>query len=173
MEVCLSRKPTIRRRLFPLQLASDIPVMTCCVNTVQKVDVAQRVEELLSCIQIYGCATRGTKFLHIRKEVTTVAYLMAAQNCLGSEYRCPENLYSGKADKDQTVRSCADDAVSYARGSHAIIVSHLASFRPGGRIPLHPNRMPKTHLPKFSAAAQRRGAYHETPTYTMRPSTSP
>jgi hypothetical protein len=83
MEVCLSRKPTIRRRLFPLQLASDIPVMTCCVNTVQKVDVAQRAEDLLSCIQIYGCATRGTKFLHIRKEVTTVAYWMAAQNCSG------------------------------------------------------------------------------------------
>jgi hypothetical protein len=62
------------------------------VNTIEKLDVAQRVENLLSCIQIYGCATRGTKFLHIRKEVTTVAYWMAAQNCSGSEYRCPPSV---------------------------------------------------------------------------------
>jgi hypothetical protein len=40
--------------------------LTCCVNTVRKVDVAQRVDELsFSCIRTYGCATRGTKFLHI------------------------------------------------------------------------------------------------------------
>jgi hypothetical protein len=38
-----------------------VAILTCRVNTVQKVDVAQRAEELLSCIQIYGCATRGTK----------------------------------------------------------------------------------------------------------------
>jgi hypothetical protein len=36
-----------------------------------------------SCIQIYGCATRGTKFLHICEEITTAAYLVTAQNCSG------------------------------------------------------------------------------------------
>jgi hypothetical protein len=35
--------------------------LTCCVNTVQKVDVAQRVDEPLSLYTKYGCATRGTK----------------------------------------------------------------------------------------------------------------
>jgi hypothetical protein len=53
------------------------------VNTVQKVDVAQWVDELLFLYTIYGCATRGTKFLHICEEITTAAYLVAAQNCSG------------------------------------------------------------------------------------------
>ncbi len=58
--------------------------LTCCVNTVQKVDVAQRVDELsFSGIRIYGCAIRGTKFLHIWRQITTVAYLVTAQHCSG------------------------------------------------------------------------------------------
>jgi hypothetical protein len=64
--------------------------LTCCANTFQKGDGAQRVDELnFSCIRIYGCATRGTKrpwaakFLHICRQITTMEYLVTAHNCSG------------------------------------------------------------------------------------------